>query len=146
MALNQAYYLYDLLYDRFGNQKSYYKMSVYEKEYLKKLSIKMDDKSLTRVANIKLRIKNDLDKNNFTKKYQIKSKYEYNMIKKYCETIDMKGYDLLLENDMNGLMTNKLDKIIEGNYFCCKECDRPMTFIKNKVPVMYCYLSKNNII
>jgi hypothetical protein len=65
MALNQSYDLYDLLYDKFGNKKDYYKMSRIEKDYLKKLSIKRDDKSLRRIADIKLRIINDLNKNNF---------------------------------------------------------------------------------
>ena len=40
MALNQSYKLYDLLCDRFGHKKDYYKMSRFEKEYLKNLSIK----------------------------------------------------------------------------------------------------------
>ena len=54
MALNQSYELYDLLHDRFGGKKDYYRMSEFEKKYLKMLSIKRDDKSLRRVADIKL--------------------------------------------------------------------------------------------
>ena len=54
MALNQSYELYDLLYDRFGSKKDIHKMSRYEIVYLKNLSIKRDDKSLRRVAEIKL--------------------------------------------------------------------------------------------
>ena len=68
MALNQSYDLYNLLYDRFGEKKDYYKMSMIEKEYLKYLNIKRDDKSLRRIADIKLRIQNDLNKN-FNNKY-----------------------------------------------------------------------------
>jgi hypothetical protein len=34
MALNQSYELHNLLHDRFGSQKPYYKMSRIEKEYL----------------------------------------------------------------------------------------------------------------
>ena len=56
MALNQSYELYNLLYDKFGGKKDYYKMSRIEKEYLKNLSIKRNDNSLRRVADIKLRI------------------------------------------------------------------------------------------
>ena len=41
--LNKSYELYDLLYDRFGGKKDYYKMSRIEKEYLKNLSIKRYD-------------------------------------------------------------------------------------------------------
>ena len=51
-------------------------------EYLKTLSIKRDDKSLRRVADIKLRIVNDLNKNCFDKKYQIQSFNEFNIISK----------------------------------------------------------------
>lgn len=141
MALNQSYELYDLLYDRFGGKKDYYRMSRIEKEYLKNLSIKRDDKILRRIANIKLRIINDLNKNNFNKKYQIQSFCEYNMIKDFCKNIDMKGYNLLWHSD-DKVVTNQLYKIIEGDYFCCKSCDKPMTFISRQVPVKYCYLSK----
>ena len=81
MALNQSYELYDLLYHRFGGKKDYYRISRIEKEYLKNLSIKRDDKSLRRVVEIKLRIVNDLNKNNFNKKYQIQLFCEYNMIR-----------------------------------------------------------------
>jgi len=137
MALNQSYELYDLLYNRFGGKKDYYRMSRIEKEYLKNLSIKRDNKSLRRVADIKLRIVNDLKKNNFNKKYQIQSFCEYNMIKEYCITIDMKGYELLWHANTNGVKTNQLYKIIEG------DCDRPMTFVARQIPVKYCYLYKN---
>ena len=143
MALNQSYELYDLLYDRFGGKKDYYRMSRIEKEYLKTLSIKRDDKSLKRVADIKLRIVNDVNKNNFTRKYQIKSHHEYESIKEFCKTINTKGYELLLHHDENGLKMNKLDKIIEGDYSCCKDCDRPMKFINKKTAVIYCYFYKN---
>lgn len=142
MALNQSYELYDLLYDRFGSKKDIHKMSRMEKEYLKNLSIKRDDKSLRRVADIKLRIVNDLNKNTFNKKYQIQSFCEYNMIKDFCKRIDTKGYELLWCND-NDVKRNQLYKIIEGNYSCCKDCDRPMTFVQRQVPVKYCYFYKN---
>jgi hypothetical protein len=39
MALNQSYELYDLLYDKFGGKKDYYRMSRIEKEYLTPLHI-----------------------------------------------------------------------------------------------------------
>ena len=143
MALNQHYDLYDLLYDRFGGKKDYSKMSSIEKEYLKNLSIKRDDKSLRRVSDIKLRIKNDLNKNCFNKQYQIQSFCEYNIIKEFCETIDMKGYKLLWHHDEN-IKTNQLYKIVEGDYSCCKSCNRPMTFISRQVLVKYCYLYKKN--
>jgi uncharacterized protein YaaR (DUF327 family) len=143
MALNQSYELYDLLYDKYGSQKPYYKMTRIEKEYLKNLSIKRDDKSLKRVADIKLRIRNDLNKNCFNKKYQIQSFDEYNMIKEWIKTIGTKGYELLWHSDQNGEIRNQLYKIIEGDYSCCKDCDRPMTFVSRKVPVKYCYFYKN---
>jgi len=141
MALNQSYDLYDLLYHRSGGKKDYYRMSRIEKEYLKNLSIKRDDKSLRRVSEIKLRIVNDLNKNAFNKKYQIQSFCEYNIIKDWCKTKDMKGYELLWHSDKD-VKRNQLYKIIEGDYFCCRDCDRPMTFVQRQVPVKYCYLSK----
>jgi len=143
MALNQSYELYDLLYDRFGSKKDIHKMSRCEIVYLKNLTIKRDDKSLRRVAEIKLRIVNDLKKNCFNKKYQIQTFCEYNMIKEWCKTIDTKGYELLWHHDCNDVKTNQLYKIIEGDYFCCKDCDRPMTFVSRQVPVKYCYFYKN---
>ena len=63
MALNKADYLYDLLQDKFGNKKDYYRMNRIEKEYLKTITIKMNVKSLQRIADIKRRIKKDLNKN-----------------------------------------------------------------------------------
>jgi hypothetical protein len=140
MALNQSYKLYDLLYDRFGNKKDINKMSRYEIVYLKNVSIKRDDKSLRRIAEIKIRIVNDLKKNNFNKKYQIQSFCEYNMIKEWCKTIDMKGYELLWHH--GDIKRNQLYKIIEGNYSSCKSSDRHMTFISRQVPVKYCYFYK----
>jgi len=132
----------NFLYDRFGSKKPFYKVSQVEKNYFKVLNTKMEDKSLNRIYNIKLRIKNDLDKNSFTKKYQIRSMSEYIIIKKFCETLDMKGYELSWHND-NELKMKRLDKIIEGNYDCSKECYRPMIFINKMVPIIYCYFTKN---
>jgi hypothetical protein len=147
--------LYDLVHDVHGHPKPLWKISRIENEYLKILSVKRDDKSLKRVENIKLRIANDLNKNCFDKKYQIQCFNEYNVLKEFCETIDMKAYELLWHHDGKGVKRNQLYKIIEGDYFCCKDCDRPsegrsvvqmttrpMTFISRQVPVKYCYLSK----
>lgn len=136
MALNQSYDLYDLLCDKFGNKKDYYKMSRIEKDYLKKLSIKRDDKSLRRIADIKSRIINDLNKNNFNKKYQIQSFSEYNMIKEFCKSLDLKGYELLWHHDEHNVKRKQLYKIIEGG-------DKPMTFISRQVLVKYCHFYKN---
>ena len=136
MALNQSYDLYDLLCDKFGNKKDYYKMSRIEKDYLKKLSIKRDDKSLRRISDIKLRIINDLNKNNFNKKYQIQSLSEYDMIKEFCKSLDLKGYELLWHHDEHNVKRKQLYKIIEGG-------DKPMTFISRQVLVKYCYFYKN---
>ena len=44
---------------------------------------------------------------------------EYNIIKNYCKTFNT-----------NGLEMNKLSKIIQGDYYCCKDCYTPMKFIK----------------
>ncbi len=54
----------------------------------------------------------------------------------------MKGYELLWHHDYN-IKTNKLDKIIKGDYYCCRDCDGPMKFINKKILVMYCYFYKD---
>jgi len=107
----------------------------------------MIKKSEKRVDEIKNRISNDIAKNNFNKKYQIKSFIEYKLIKAFCETLDIKKYELLWCNSFNNdpqLKMNKLVKIIEGNYYCCKDCDRPMKFINEKTNVLYCYFNDKN--
>ena len=137
--------LTDFVYNKFKNKTLCSKpnhTNYIQKEYFKKLNINMIKKSQERIENIKRRIINDINKNSFNKKYQIKSFYEYKLIKDFCKSYDMKGYELLYHHDDN-IKTNKLDKIIEGDYDCCKDCDRPMKFINKKVLVMYCYFYKN---
>jgi hypothetical protein len=91
---------------------------------------------------------NDVAKNNFNKKYQIKSFIEYKLIKLFCKTLDTKNYELLWCNSFNNnpqLKMNKLVKIIEGEPLgcsCCRDCDRPMTFRNEKTNVLYCYFYK----
>jgi hypothetical protein len=138
----KSFDLHDFIHYKWGSQKPYHKQSRIEKEYVDLLSKNMINKSSKRVKDIKKRIQNDLEKGNFTKKYQISSRYEYHIINDFCKTLNMKGYELYWCCSGNGSMKNKLDRIIEGNYFCCRDCDQPMTFVNKKVPVMYCYLSK----
>lgn len=127
------------LYTRNGD----YKINInrIEEKYFKIISQNMINKSLNRVNNIKKRISNDVSKQNFNKKYQIKSLYEYNEIKKFYQTLNIKNYELCLQFDEN-IKTNKLKQIIEGHYYCCKDCDRPMKFINEKIDVLYCCFKK----
>jgi len=98
----------------------------------------MIKKSEKRINEIKNRILNDILKNSFNKKYQIKSFIEYKLLKAFCEILDIKNYELLWCNYFNNeqqLKMNKLVKIIEGEQLgcsCCKDCDRPMTFKNEK--------------
>jgi hypothetical protein len=132
----------DYLYDRFGGKKPHYKINRIEKDYFKTLNNNMLIKSNKRIDNIKKRIINDVNKNSFNKKYQINSLIEYEIIKEFTKTSNIKEYELLYCGD-NELTMNKLDKIIEGKYDCCRDCDRPMIFINKKIPVIYCYFYKD---
>jgi hypothetical protein len=141
MELNCHTYLHNFVYNRFGGKKPVYKINRIEKDYFKTLSIRMEDKSNKRITDIQRRILNDISKNIYNKKYQIKGLTEYEFIKKWSERVDTKGYELLWHHDETGLQMNKLDKIIEGDYIC----DKPMIFINKKSPVIYCYFTKKNI-
>ena len=133
----------NFLYDNKGQKRQ--KSSSAEKYYFLILNKNMIKKSEKRVDEIKNRIMNDVAKNNFNKKYQIKSFIEYKLIKAFCETLDTKNYELLWCNYFNNnseLKMNKLVKIIEGeplDYSYCRDCDRPMTFRNEKTNVLYCY-------
>jgi len=142
--------LSDYLYNRFGGKKPAYKMNSIEKKYFKTLNDNMMKNSQKRIDGIKTRIMSDVAKNNFGSKYQIKSLYEYNQIKEFCQSLDLargkKSYELLWHHDEKGITTNKLDRIIEGDYYyCCRDCGSPMTFINKKTAVMYCYFNKSKI-
>jgi uncharacterized protein YaaR (DUF327 family) len=133
----------NFLYDNKGQKRK--KTSSAEKHYFLILNKNMIKKSEKRVDEIKNRIMNDVAKNNFNKKYQIKSFIEYKLIKLFCKTLDIKNYELLCCNSFNNnpqLKMNKLVKIIEGEPLgcsCCRDCDRPMTFRNEKTNVLYCY-------
>ena len=111
-----------------------------EKRYFKVLNENMINKSLKRIEGIKIRIKNDSIQGTLDKKYQIKSYIEYEIIKDYCKNV-VPNYNLFFCQDLN-VKTNVLDKIIKGDYSCCKGCDTPMKFINKQNNVLYCYLSK----
>jgi hypothetical protein len=129
----------------YNNQKDFSKhsndkLSNVEEKYFKVLNENMINNSLQRIESTKLRIKNDITKGCYNKKYQIKSHIEYNLTKRYCEEI-VPDYNLNLCYDLN-VKTNVLDKIYRGHFFCCKECDIPITFINKQTNVLYCHLSK----
>jgi len=135
----------NLLYDKKGKKKQ--KTSLAEKNYFTILNNNMIKKSEKRVNEIKNRILNDIEKNNFKKKYQIKSFIEYKLLKTFCETLDTKNFELLWCNYFNigtQLKMNKLVKIMEGDYYCCRDCDRPMTFKNEKTNALYCYFNDKN--
>ena len=131
--------LTNFLYDKIGNKKK--NISRIEKDYFRVINENMINKSSKRIDDIKVRIKNDISKNIFNKKYQIKSIFEYKIIKDFCQSLDINYYELCWCNDDNDLKMNKLKKIIEGNYYCCRDCDSPMTFINGKTNVLYCYFN-----
>ena len=123
-----------------GDKVNNYELHSTEKRIFNNLNKNMINKSLIRIEEIKKRITNDINKNNFNKKYQIKSLIEYKIIKDYCKEI-IPNYNLYYIHDDN-IKMNILDKIIRGNYYCCRDCDTSMTFINKKTPVIYCYLYK----
>ena len=69
----------NILYDNKGHKRQ--KTSSAEKNYFLILNKNMIKKTEKRVDEIKNRISNDIVKNNFNKKYQIKSFIEYKLIK-----------------------------------------------------------------
>lgn len=132
----------NFLYDKLGNKKPTSKLSKIETCYFNLLNNNTNIKSQNRINNLKIRIQKDIEKNIFTKKYQIKSFFEYKIIEDFVKMLEVKEYKLLFEKNKNGFEMNKLDKIIEGDYYCCRDCDTPMRFINKKTPVLYCCFSK----
>ena len=116
-----------------------------EKAYFAKLNTNMLAKSLKRIEEIKLRIMNDLIKGSFNKNYQVRSHIEYWKLRAYLVE---KGF---MPNDYEFLWqhgpekTSKLDRVIEGNYYCCQDCDRPLKFVNKSIPVIYCYWHRKRL-
>ena len=133
--------IYNYVVDKYSRPRNYWDLHPPEKEYLKILEGNMINKSIKRVNNIKSRITKDILNNNFNKKYQIRGIKEYQIIKGYCKFIEVKEYELYWCHDSD-LKTDKLKKIIEGEFTCCRDCDKSMTFVNEKVPIMYCYFWK----
>ena len=131
-----------IFYNKYHNHKH---PSIFpaQLEYFKSLHFKMENKSKTRINNIKTRIITDITKNIFSKKYQISSSYEYKIIKQFVDTLNL-NYNLIIVQDHN-ILKNKLSTINGGDYFCMyKECNcnTPLTFINEKTPVLYCIFEK----
>lgn len=123
----------------------YDKTPIIEKKYFDVLNQKMVEKSNKRIDELQKRLLSDISKNNFNKKYQVKSMFEYYTLKKFVEnneSINTKGYEFLWCH--GDKLMNKLDKIICGNYFCCRDCDNPMIFVNKKVYVLFCYFYKKS--
>lgn len=116
--------LTNFLYDKIGNKKK--NISRIEKDYFRVINENMINKSSKRIDDIKVRIK---------------SIFEYKIIKDFCQSLDINYYELCWCNNDNDLKMNKLNKIIKGNYYCCRDCDSSMTFINGKTNVLYCYFN-----
>lgn len=58
-----------------------------------------------------------------TKKYQISGYHEFKVIK-------------------NKLMKNEIERINQGWYYCCNECDNRPSFVNKKVPCVYVEITK----
>jgi len=142
MESNHKRDVYDFLYDKFGSRIRAYNPSPVENKYFEIINDNMKKKSEKRLESIKKRIVNDINKNNYVKKYQISSRFEYERIKEFVNTLNIDKYEFLWHADQNGVERNKLYRIIEGDYTCCRDCDRPMTFKNIKTFVRYCYFYK----
>ena len=99
----------------------YNKLNINELSYDQQNSLVIDynnmiTKSTERVNQIIKRITNDLLNQNFSKKYQIKSKKEFDVINNYVKNsflnLHLNNHELLLVNDSN-LKTNRVNKLIE---------------------------------
>lgn len=111
-----------------------------EWRYFKKLGNNAMAKSNKRITNIINRIDNDISLRRYPKYYQIQNFIEYKILFKYINENHCE-YELLWSYSSDSEM-NKLNKIIRGDYYCCRDCDYPVKFVNVKIPCLYCYLCK----
>ena len=74
-------------------------------------------------------------------KYQLSGYHEAKIIKKYCD--DKQYLCSIISNDK--ITKNQIERIYQGHYFCCDECDYRPSFVNKKVPCVYVEIKKNII-
>lgn len=75
--------------------------------------------------------------NSNSKKYQIQGYYSYKKISAELTALNIK-HELIIGN----LQMSALESIIGGHYFCCYECNTPVSYHNKYVPVMYVKIIK----
>jgi len=124
------------------------KVNLRDKEYFEKIIGNSIIKSNKRIDGLKLRIKKDIDKNDFSKHYQVNNMFEFNILRKYVnDEFKLKpkyflAYCNFIGDGSKNLHKNKLKMIIGS-----EEADYPsdyeqIEFINEKVNVIYAYFFK----
>ena len=71
------------------------------------------------------------------KKYQIQGYHAYKKISAELTALNIKHE--LITGD---LLMSALETIVGGHYFCCYDCDTPISYYNKYVPVMYIKIIK----
>ena len=71
------------------------------------------------------------------KKYQIQGYHAYKKISSELTALNIKHE--LITGD---LLMSALETIVGGHYFCCYDCDTPISYYNKYVPVMYIKIIK----
>lgn len=130
--------------DKFKKKIEYENVHPRTIKYLEKSEKRMLENSAKRVEDIKIRMKKDVDiskQQAKNKLYQIQSHHEFRQLQKFCKD-EFSFFELLWKYDENGVQTNQVDKIIEGDFYCCRDCGYHATIKNKKTPVLYCYFHK----
>ena len=122
------------------------KVNLRDKKYFEKIIDNSIIKSNKRIDGLKLRIKKDIDKNDFSKHYQVNNMFEFNILRKYVN--DEFGskyfftYCNFIGDDSKNLHKNKLKMIIGSEQADYASDDEKIEFINEKVNVIYAYFFK----
>jgi len=117
-----------------------------DKKYFEKIIGNSIIKSNKRIDGLKLRIKKDIDKNDFSKKYQVNNMFEFNILRKYVnDEFKIKyflAYCNFIGDDSKNLHKNKLKMIIGSEEADYRRDYEQIEFINEKVNVIYAYFFK----
>ena len=126
------------IYNNFGNKIEFDQLTPSQQHFLLLNKKNMINKANIRINLILDRIRNDVNKNDFGKKYQIKSKKEYYTIREQIKNFDLKNHKLKMYM-FEEVKTNKTVRMTELY-------DYSLTYKSEykKVPVILCYFSVCN--
>jgi len=122
------------------------KVNLRDKKYFEKIIGNSIIKSNKRIDGLKLRIKKDIDKNDFSKHYQVNNMFEFNLLRKYVN--DEFGpkyfftYCNVIGNGSKNLHKNKLKMIIGSEEADYRRDYETIEFVNEKVNIIYAYFCK----